>query len=74
MKCLHIGRIKYFSLLVLKMGRALSMITLYLCQERMASPKQMYFQKSSKRPLTPFPPPSFLENHVALFKGPESAT
>ena len=32
---------------------------------RMASPKVMNFWKSSKRPL--IPPPSFSENHVALF-------
>ena len=31
----------------------------------MALPKRMNFWKSSKRPLTP--PPSFSENHVALF-------
>ena len=31
----------------------------------MAQPKRMNFWKSSKRPLTP--PPSFSENHVALF-------
>ena len=36
-----------------------------ICKGRMASPKLMNFRKSSKRPLTP--PPSFSENHVALF-------
>ena len=33
---------------------------------RTALPKRMNFWKSSKRPLIP-PPPSFSENHVALF-------
>ena len=35
-----------------------------LTKGRMTSPKRMNFWKSSKRPLTP---PSFSENHVALF-------
>ena len=41
-----------------------SIIWLNECKGRVASPKRMNFRKSSKRPLTP---PSFLENHVAIF-------
>ena len=40
--------------------------TRYQFMGRVATPKQINFWKSSKRPLTS-PPPSFSENHVAFF-------
>ena len=39
--------------------------TWYQFMGRVATPKQINFWKSSKRPLTS--PPSFSENHVAFF-------